>query len=527
MANAKGTTKGGGEPYKAKAPEKSGIAKAIEKAVVTGKTVINKINAVANAGKSGKPTHADNPVALAKAITAKKEPAKTPAKTAPKTSPQENKLKARDDLDAKGVKAGAMGQSKAHTKNIVNNTGAHAPKATAQNKPAQTKTKTNASTSSTKAKAPTYKTDANGRPLYNGTKASRDAQAKYDKSHGGGTKSTQPKGGATGGSTKSGSTKTTTTGGKVNNKPYFDSLQKQAEAYMTEQLGGLRNTRDMGLSDLERAWVENQSQAKSDTDDINYQYDDRKGQIDQSAYQQSQMTNQLAYDNGIQNSQQMLGLQMGDNARTNGLVQEAMTERDRSVNKINDRLARLLEQKGIDTGLINQQYNNGVNVARGGARGLIAKGQGDYYLGDIDFQRDQSMMNTERAWQVADALRDRNWQVEDRNYAGNLTRAGINASRASGGGGGGSANANNLGSLASLFSQYSDFKNGGARPQGPLMYGGQKITYPYANGAPPKAQPMPGFGNGMPKNKSVSTQPVKPQNQLLYNAMNKVAGWMK
>ena len=77
----------------------------------------------------------------------------------------------------------------------------------------------------------------------------------------------------------------------------------------------------------------------------------------------SEKTKVYGQNMGIQNSQQMVGLMQGDEARTQNLNNTNMSTRDKAINDIKTRLNSLKNNMNIDISTANSAYNTGMQEA--------------------------------------------------------------------------------------------------------------------------------------------------------------------
>jgi hypothetical protein len=130
--------------------------------------------------------------------------------------------------------------------------------------------------------------------------------------------------------------------------------------------------RDHEILNITKAYDDAVAEGKLSQEEANEQMANAIKEINMNAYRDSQLTNTTAFDRGIQNSQQLLGLQAGDNARANGQRTSVTLERDRRVNQLKDRIANLTKQKDLDLAMANKDYD--YNLAQGMAS--LASGSG-------------------------------------------------------------------------------------------------------------------------------------------------------
>ena len=102
-------------------------------------------------------------------------------------------------------------------------------------------------------------------------------------------------------------------------------------------------------------------QSESDKKIVQKNFEEARDEINESAYDQAQATMAQAYAMGLNNSQQMIGLQQGDNSRQNKANQSNMGDRN---DKIADILSRLtMEKKETDQALSLADTNYNTDMA--------------------------------------------------------------------------------------------------------------------------------------------------------------------
>lgn len=136
-------------------------------------------------------------------------------------------------------------------------------------------------------------------------------------------------------------------------------LQQQAQAQITSQQSQLAWARDQQLAQIDQALKKAIADGELSVREAEKQFQQAKEQIHQQAYVDSEHTNLVAHDRGIQNSAQMIGLMQGDQARKNSLINKSMTTRDEQINAINNQLKQMEYDANINKSLANSQFNYG------------------------------------------------------------------------------------------------------------------------------------------------------------------------
>lgn len=142
-------------------------------------------------------------------------------------------------------------------------------------------------------------------------------------------------------------------------------LKKSADSQLSSQEATLKQTLDQQLAQLDLALQEAINQGQLSIKEAEAQYQKAQQQIYQQAYRDSELTNLVSHDRGIQDSAQMVGLMQGDQARRNSLLNENLTTRDQQINAINNQLAQMEYQTGVNKALANSQYGTGLAQAQG------------------------------------------------------------------------------------------------------------------------------------------------------------------
>lgn len=203
--------------------------------------------------------------------------------------------------------------------------------------------------------------------------SSSSSKKKSTASHSSGSTSSTKRVASSGGSkvTSSGGTKTTpATSAKTTKKAQSDAQKLKAmakalgDSYYKNAQSGNKATRDRAIRDLTNSYNTEVASSNKEKVTLNEDYQDSVQDINKDAYKDSKMTDLYAYENGIQNSAQLLGLRSGDNQRTNDAKGEVLDERNKRISAINDRLATLLTTKNQGITGANQDYNNANTQAR-------------------------------------------------------------------------------------------------------------------------------------------------------------------
>jgi len=187
---------------------------------------------------------------------------------------------------------------------------------------------------------------------------------------------------------------------------YLDEQTGQLQTNLNEELANIRNTYEQAVADGKMSVVEAQKA-----------FEEQKAVIEKKAYQAKDETALYANELGIQNSQQNIGLMAGDNARTQGLINSNISDRDSRLNTIRDRLSAITNQKNIAEDLAQKNYNSGLLTAKGQAGKMFSeqafnlKSQ-DYFMDkEQNFQRE--VIKDEQGFQE---------KMTDKNFANTMTQ---------------------------------------------------------------------------------------------------------
>lgn len=151
----------------------------------------------------------------------------------------------------------------------------------------------------------------------------------------------------------------------------------------------LGQARDSQIADLEKNYSRAVSEGQLSVREAERQYKEQVDAINRESYQDAERTEVMAQDRGISNSQQMMGMVAGDNARKNSLLSKTLTERDQRINTIKDRISQIGLEKNLDVGQANSNYN----YALAGQKSQIGQGLlGQMFqMGNEDYQASRGL----------------------------------------------------------------------------------------------------------------------------------------
>lgn len=181
-------------------------------------------------------------------------------------------------------------------------------------------------------------------------------------------------------------------------------LGNMSKGYVDKMSSAAQIARDAEIAELQQSLAQAVEEGKISVRDAQAQFDEQKKGIEQKAYVDAERTGLYANDMGIQNSQQMLGLQAGDNARTNANINANVNERDRRINDVKDRINALKNQTNIGIAKANANYGSRVLGYQGEAmqnenQNLFDLAKGDYEAAR-NFNYDTQMLEKEFGFDV-------------------------------------------------------------------------------------------------------------------------------
>jgi len=182
-------------------------------------------------------------------------------------------------------------------------------------------------------------------------------------------------------------------------------LEEQKVNTTDELKSQLELTRQQTRADLDKAYATALSESNISKRDAEEVYNDNVASINQQHYIDSELTNVNAQARGIQNSQQMLGLQAGDTARKNSNIRANVTERDQRIADITDRLSALKSQNAIDVANADTAYNTGLTGAIASTNAQYNGALANLYQSDYEADRNQQ-------YTVANMLQTQKDQLE-------------------------------------------------------------------------------------------------------------------
>lgn len=170
----------------------------------------------------------------------------------------------------------------------------------------------------------------------------------------------------------------------------LEALLKQgANSTYESQKAQLDATLNQQLLDLQQSLEEAVANGEISIRDAHAAFEENKAEIQKQAYQNSELTALHSQDRGIQNSQQMIGLMQGDAARESSMLNKNMTERDRRVADVKDRLNMIKNQTSQQMTAAKAQHGYGLAGARGQADAQMYQNMFNLGLDSYKLDREQ------------------------------------------------------------------------------------------------------------------------------------------
>ena len=115
------------------------------------------------------------------------------------------------------------------------------------------------------------------------------------------------------------------------------------------------------LAELDKMLADAVSEGEMSVKEAEKAFQEKKSEIEKLAYQQSTATRGYANDMGMQHSNVSIGMMAGDNARINNIHNANMSDRDRRIADIKDRVNLIKQKKAIDESRYRMEH--GYNIA--------------------------------------------------------------------------------------------------------------------------------------------------------------------
>ena len=126
-----------------------------------------------------------------------------------------------------------------------------------------------------------------------------------------------------------------------------DFYGQSRDDYIAAQTAQIEKAYAQEIANLESAYAEAVAEGRMSVREAEKAFEEQKGVIEQQSYLDNEALRVHAQQRGIQNSQQLLGLEMGAASRTTSMISDNMSERDKRVADIKDRINTLTLQKDL------------------------------------------------------------------------------------------------------------------------------------------------------------------------------------
>lgn len=191
---------------------------------------------------------------------------------------------------------------------------------------------------------------------------------------------------------------------------FNNHLQSSADGFLQSQTAQIEKMAASQLAELQKAYEDAIAQGKISVREAERQFEEGKKAIEQQAYNDSEGINAHAQQRGIQNSQQMVGLQMGADARKNSTLNSNVSDRDMRINNIRDRIDAISKQKDIDSARVNAERDYNILGAQGQAQQMVSQGMSQFmqqdYFNQQNMEHDYNMSDNQNLF--ADYMANKN-----------------------------------------------------------------------------------------------------------------------
>lgn len=181
-----------------------------------------------------------------------------------------------------------------------------------------------------------------------------------------------------------------------------DMYRNTSDSFLDEQVANFDRQLSNQISQLEQSYAQAVSEGKISIRDAEQAFNAQKGEIEKLAYQQSEANKLNANSLGIQNSQQRIGLQQGADARENTLHNTNMSERDKRIADIRDRITALQTQKNLAITNAENEYGYNVAGAQAQSNQMYNQSMSDLmnqnYFTQLGMQHDTNMMDRQHMY---------------------------------------------------------------------------------------------------------------------------------
>lgn len=167
-------------------------------------------------------------------------------------------------------------------------------------------------------------------------------------------------------------------------------IENNSDAFLENQKAILEQRRQDAITNLQKAYNDAVAKGEISIDEANEAFEKNVEAINEQAYQNAQRTNLVAQNRGIQNSQQLLGLQAGDNRNTMDVRNANQMQKQERVSDIKDRIKQITLQRDLDVANVESQYDTGLLSAQAQADQMRNTGLFNLRMDDYTANRDQN-----------------------------------------------------------------------------------------------------------------------------------------
>lgn len=167
----------------------------------------------------------------------------------------------------------------------------------------------------------------------------------------------------------------------------LDNMRGMSDSYYESQKGILDASRSAAIADLKKAYDDAVASGEMSVREAEDAFAQQVEMINQDAYRNAENRNVVGQQRGIGNSQQFLGMQATDQARTSQLSNQNRSIRDTRIADIKTRINSLTTQRDLDINRVNEQYNANLSSARASADLAYQQQAGNLMMGDYQAQQ--------------------------------------------------------------------------------------------------------------------------------------------
>lgn len=186
--------------------------------------------------------------------------------------------------------------------------------------------------------------------------------------------------------------------------PEVQAMDNYAKQQADSQVSSATAQLDAKLASDTAALKQAYEQAVADGNisvrDAEAQFQEQKALLEKQAYQDSQRTGLYGQEMGIQNSQQQIGLMQGDQARNASLVNKNVSERDRRINDVKDRISAITKQKDLDLARVQSEHDSGIIQAKSEANANYSNNMMGVYKDTYNYNNSLKQLQEQSRLQI-------------------------------------------------------------------------------------------------------------------------------